>query len=91
MGWIIWYNMLMRWQDIVISIAQLCFVFALIPSIRSKDKPAASSSIMNIVLLAIINTCLLTLQLWFSAFTGCLVMIAWLVLAIQKINSDKKA
>lgn len=79
----------MRWQDIVISIAQLCFVIAMIPSIRGKDKPAAATSIMNVILVAIIAGCLLTLRLWFSAFTALVVAITWSILAIQKLKIDK--
>ncbi len=81
----------MRWQDIVISIAQLCFIIAMIPSIRSNDKPASSTSIMNIILVTVIATCLLTLKLWFSALTAIAIATTWAVLAVQKINIDKKA
>jgi len=79
----------MRWQDIVISICQICFVIALMPSITSLNKPHASTSVMNFILVCTIATCLLTLKLWFSAGTAFAVAIAWLVLAVQKIKLDK--
>jgi hypothetical protein len=74
----------MSWQDYVIAVAQICFVFAMIPSITSKDKPALSTSIMNVALVSTISICLLTLQLWLSAITALGVGICWLILAIQK-------
>ncbi len=79
----------MRWQDIVISVAQLCFIFAMLPSIRSKDKPATATSIMNVVLVCTIAACLLTLKLWFSALTALAIAVTWAILAIQKIKLNK--
>jgi hypothetical protein len=79
----------MRWQDIVISIAQLCFIFAMLPSIRTKDKPAAATSVMNVILVCIIAVSLLTLELWFSALTALAIAATWAVLAVQKIKINK--
>ncbi len=80
----------MRWQDIVISVAQLCFIIAMVPSIKSNDKPASSTSVMNIILVGVIAFCLLTLRLWFSALTALAIATTWAILAIQKIKLDKK-
>ncbi len=79
----------MRWQDIVISIAQLCFIFAMIPSIKSNDKPALATSVMNVLLVCTISFCLLTLHLWFSALTAITIAITWAILAVQKMNLNK--
>ncbi len=79
----------MRWQDIVISICQICFIIAMIPSFRSLHKPHVATSVMNFVLVCIITTCLFTLKLWFSGATALLVAIGWGVLAIQKIRLNK--
>lgn len=80
----------MLWQDIVISVCQLLFVVALWPSLRSHHKPAASSSIMNVILVSIITGCLLSLQLWFAGFTASLVAITWAILAVQKIKIENQ-
>jgi heme O synthase-like polyprenyltransferase len=80
----------MRWQDIVIAVAQVCFVFAMLPSIVSKDKPALATSVMNIVLVLTITFCLLTLRLWLSAITACAIAATWSVLAIQKYQLNNK-
>ncbi|HSX53541.1 MAG TPA: hypothetical protein VLF90_04215 [Patescibacteria group bacterium] len=63
----------------------------MLPSIRSDDKPAAATSIMNVVLVSIIGTCLLTLRLWFSALTAVAIATTWGILAFQKIKLDRKA
>lgn len=78
----------MRWQDLVISICQIGFVAALIPSIKSHHKPPAVTSGMNSVLVCIITICLLTLRLWFSAITAFMIAVAWLILAVQKVKAN---
>ncbi|MBI3624028.1 hypothetical protein HY218_00140 [Candidatus Saccharibacteria bacterium] len=72
------------WQDKVIAICQAGFVIALIPSIRSDDKPALKSSIMSIILVAIITFSLATLHLWLSVLTASGIEVCWVILAIQK-------
>ncbi len=76
----------MHWQDIVISIAQLCFIPAMIPSIRNKDKPALSTSFMNVVLVLTIAFCMFTLGLWFAAVTSLAIAATWAILALQKLR-----
>jgi len=78
----------MHWQDIVISGCQICFVIALLPSLRSHHKPHVATSAMNFVLVSIITFCLATLKLWVSAVTASFVGITWLILAIQKSKLD---
>ena len=74
----------MRWQDIVISLCQTGFIFALIPSLRSRSKPAVATSISYVVMLSAIGTSLLTLELWLSAATAYAGVVPWLILAVQK-------
>lgn len=73
------------------SLAQLVAVFSLLPSILSKDKPALATSVMSFLLAVIVGTCLLSLQLWFSAATAYAIALTWMVLVIQKyqINHPK--
>lgn len=70
----------------VISLCQLGFVFALIPSIRSRDKPALATCLVSVVLVCIISTSLLTLKLWFSAGTGFAIGVCWVILSYQKLK-----
>ena len=79
----------MIWQDIVISIAQVFFVVALIPSIRGKDKPALVTSIMNTILVSAIAATQLTLNLWFSALTALAIAAGHLILTIQKAKINR--
>jgi hypothetical protein len=72
------------WQDKVIAGCQLLFFFAMLPSIRSKDKPALATSLMNCILVSVIVFCFVTLGLWFSVATALPAAGCWLVLAIQK-------
>jgi hypothetical protein len=80
----------MIWQDAVIAAAQFVGFFALIPSIRSSDKPAFITSALNASILAIIAFCMATLSLWISFITAASISIAWGVLAAQKYKINQK-
>lgn len=71
------------WQDIVIMIACFGFALALIPSIRSKQKPARSSCLLTIVLLTAIAVCFATLELWLSFASEITAIVAWGILLFQ--------
>jgi hypothetical protein len=81
----------MRWQDIVISISQTGFIIALLPAIRSKDKPILFTSLSYTVLICAICIALLSLHLWFSTITAFVGAIEWAILAAQRIKIDKVA
>lgn len=72
------------WQDKVIAICQLAFLPSMIPTLLGKDKPAFSTSVMNALIVGVIAVTMATLNLWFSVFTGTLIFIIWIILAIQK-------
>ena len=80
----------MRWQDIVISICQIGFVIALIPSIRSRQKPILFTSMTTFILVSIITLCLFSLKLWFAGITGAMIAVAWGTLVVQRLAIDKK-
>lgn len=71
------------WQDHAIAVIQLWFSFALWPAIKSDDKPAASSSLQTGGFLYVLALVMLTLGLWWSAFTGALCASHWMVLLWQ--------
>ena len=79
------------WQDTVIAICQLAFLPAMLPSIRGKDKPAFSTSVMNAVIVTIITAMLFSLNLIFSGVTASLIAVCWIILAIQKYKINKSA
>jgi hypothetical protein len=72
------------WQDTVIAICQFLFVVSLIPSVRSKDKPALATSLLSAVLVAIITATLFTLKLWLTTISAAMICVLWSVLAWQK-------
>jgi hypothetical protein len=80
----------MVWQDIVLSVGSFVFFIALIPTIRIKEKPALSTSIINGIVLAVFAFTYSTLELWLSVCSTSMVFIAWSVLAVQKILKTKK-
>ena len=81
----------MVWQDIIFTIGSIIFIIALIPSIRGKDKPALSTSLLTGSILFIFSTTYLTLNLTFSTVTTGILASAWLILAFQKYNETKKS
>lgn len=78
------------WQDTVIAVCQLAFVPAMIPTLRSHDKPALATSMLNVVIVSIITLTLTTLRLWFAAGTASLIALVWVVLAVQKFRQNKR-
>jgi hypothetical protein len=79
-----------HWQDFVFSLGSIIFVIALFPSVKSKDKPALSTSLTTGSVLAIFALTYLTLQLWFSSFTTLLTSLEWFLLGVQKYTQDRK-
>lgn len=81
----------MLWQDIVLTISQIIFFFALFPTILSKNsKPSISTSIINTVVLLIVGFVNISLKLYGFAFGVFLLSVAWGILAVQKYLIDKK-
>jgi len=80
----------MVWQDIVISIGSWLFIIALIPSIRGKEKPPVSTSILTGSVLAVFSLTYATLELWISVASTALLAGAWFILAVQKGFSFQK-
>ena len=81
----------MPWQDIVIAIGQWIFLFALFPSILSKDKPALTTSISTGIVLMVFTITYVLLSFWASAISTFLVSAGWFTLAIQKYMANRKS
>jgi len=80
----------MLWQDIVISISQLILFIGLIPSIKSAQKPALSTSVISASAVTVITITLGTLYLWLSVVTASLIAGGWWILAWQSWTIEKK-
>jgi uncharacterized membrane protein len=74
------------WQDTVIAVCQLTFVPSMLPTLFGPDKPAATTSALNAVIVSIIVVTQATLGLWLSVTTGTLIVATWSTLAIQKLR-----
>lgn len=80
----------MSWQDLIFTVGQLFFVIALIPTVRGKDKPAFSTSLITSLILLGFALTYLTMALWGSALFAFLNAVAWGILAVQKYAIDRK-
>jgi hypothetical protein len=80
----------MQWQDIVLACGSVTFTLALIPSIRSKHKPALATSILTFLVLVVVTCTYASLSLWFAAVSAFINGAAWLTLVIQKYQQLQK-
>ena len=80
----------MQWQEIVLAVGQAIFIFALIPSISGKDKPALVTSLITSSVLMIFSLTYITMKLYFAAIPMFLTGVMWFILAYQKYKMNKK-
>jgi hypothetical protein len=82
----------MVWQDWILTIGQILFIFALAPSVFSKDKPALTTSLLTGTVLAVFAIVFATLYLWLAATSTLVSSLTWLLLAYQKysINNSNR-
>lgn len=76
----------MPWQDYVLTAGAWIFIIALIPAIRGKEKPPASTSIITGSILAVYALVYSTLGLWISVISTAALSLSWFILAVQKIS-----
>lgn len=79
----------MTWQDIVIGFGGFAFVIALIPSIKGKNKPAWTTSLMTAFFLTLFTLTFASMKMWLSTTSEALSSLAWWVLFIQKVREVK--
>lgn len=72
------------WQDWVLGIGSLCFVFALLPSVLSKHKPHIGTSLLTAVVLTAFTAVYFSLGLFYGAITTGMAAVMWYVLLYQK-------
>jgi len=81
----------MVWQDWVLSFATMMLGMSLIPTIRSDDKPALSTSILTTVFVFVIGTTMVTMELWLSAAMNYLIVLGWGTITLQKLRQIRRA
>ena len=74
------------WQDAVLTVGQIFFVFALIPMIRATQKPPLITSITHGLILASFGVVFASLSLWFSTIAVFLASLMWLYLSWQRFS-----
>lgn len=74
------------WQDAVFTLGSVLFTLALIPSVRSADKPAVKTSLLTASVLYVFAVVYVTLGLYFTAFTTAATATLWAVLLVQKVR-----
>lgn len=76
------------WQDYVISGGQFVFALAMIPTIRSAQKPALLSSVITALGLSIFAVCFATLSLWLSVAGTSVGALTWWIVAAQSLKRE---
>jgi len=79
----------MKWQEIVLTIGQIVFIVALLPSVFSKDKPEIWTSILTGLVAYSICATYFTLSLPLAAISAGGNGIFWSILAVQKYRQIK--
>ncbi|MEK7583543.1 MAG: hypothetical protein AAB483_04050 [Patescibacteria group bacterium] len=79
----------MAWQDIILTVGSWIFAIVLIPSIRSKDKPALTSSLLTALLCTIYIAVYISLHFWTTSISMAVLATMWWILAYQKWRSNK--
>ena len=75
----------MSWQDAVLTVTQLGFVAALLPTVISRGgKPPLLTSIPTAIGLAAISFTVASLGLWLSSAAAALSCSLWLTIAAQR-------
>lgn len=72
------------WQDVVVTVGQVVFVFALLPMVRAHHKPPISTSVVHGLVLASFGVAFASLALWFSAVTVFMVSGLWFYIGWQQ-------
>jgi hypothetical protein len=73
-------------SNVIFAVGSFIFSLALIPSIKSKDKPAIFTSLSTGAILTIYLICYAMLGMWLAFVAGIFVVVAWYTLAIQKMR-----
>lgn len=79
------------WQDYVLTAGSIAFVLALIPAIRSPEKPARSTCALTAGVLYTFAVTQWTLDLPFTAITTMATAAAWTVLLFQRRIGERPA
>lgn len=77
-------------QDYIFAIGSICFIIALIPTIRSQDKPPLFTSWLTATILTIFSITYLSLDLKYAATTTAITALCWWIIFWQKDSGKHK-
>lgn len=80
--------LLTMWQDYVFTFGALVFSIALIPALRSKEKPPIITSLPTATILFVFGVTYSTLDLWLSMAASIVNGLIWGTLAQQKYRQS---
>ncbi len=76
----------MIWQDVVLMLGGFALAAALLPTVRGRAKPAASTSALTGGILAVYAAIYVTLHLWMAAAATGMIALLWLVVLGQTLR-----
>lgn len=76
----------MSWQDLVFGAGSFGFALALVPSIRSRDKPALATCVYTTAVLGSFAAAYASLGLWLAGASALLTCAGWAALAAQRLR-----
>lgn len=76
----------MQIQDLIILIGSGLFSVALLPSVFSRNKPAAWTSLLTAVVLSAFTWVYVTLDLTYGAITTATTAALWSILLVQRLR-----
>jgi len=74
----------MIWQDLVLTAGSWIFIIAMIPTLRGREKPEISTSVVTGCILVVYAFVYATLNLWISVVSTSALALTWFALAVQK-------
>ena len=84
--WLVFTDL--TWQDLIVSVGQVVFVFALWPMLRSSTKPPLLTSILHGLILSSFGVVFASLGLWFSTVAVTVGSGMWFYLGWQKFGQN---
>lgn len=80
----------MVWQDVVLTVGAVLFIIALIPAVRSREKPSIFTSFLSAAVLTSFEVVYISLEFWFALIVnGCLATL-WFIIGLQKLSQSHK-
>lgn len=80
----------MSWQELVLTLGQIIFIVALLPSVFTKDKPEIWTSILTGMVAYSIAVTYTTLHMPLAAVSAGMNGVFWTILAVQKYHQNHR-